>query len=264
MRPILAILFISLIFVGCKRKGCTDPNAQNYDPKADEDDGTCLYPDVVYNSNFTITPAINGSSILYDSIMYPHPLGYNFSVITLTFFISDVVLYKQNGDSVELNGAHYYDCKMGPYARNFWNQKIDDGEYTGIAFDFGLNENYNITGYFLNPPENLMEWPVPMGGGYHYMKFEGKYDSVGVIKSFNIHTGGLAGVPYHFRVALNQNFTINDGDVDIHLHMNLENWLQQPNDFDFNVYGPAIMGNAAAQTVIMQNGYNVFSVESIN
>jgi len=35
----------SVLFIGCKREGCTDPDALNYDSKAKSDDGTCLYPD---------------------------------------------------------------------------------------------------------------------------------------------------------------------------------------------------------------------------
>lgn len=32
------------LFTGCKRKGCTDEQALNYDPEAKKDDGSCTYP----------------------------------------------------------------------------------------------------------------------------------------------------------------------------------------------------------------------------
>ena len=40
-RTIFFLLMISFIMHACKRKGCMDPNAPNYNPKAKVDDGSC-------------------------------------------------------------------------------------------------------------------------------------------------------------------------------------------------------------------------------
>lgn len=264
MRRWSFLLIMLLLITSCKKKGCTDPTAINYSAEAQKDDGSCTFEnEPEFSTKLSIVPLVNGLDVIYDALIYSHPLGYNFSVTNLKFFISDVVLHKTCCDSIVLNGAFYFNCMDGPEMVELSDLEIPDGDYTGVSFYFGLNETYNVTNYFINPPESLMEWPIPMGGGYHYMKFEGKYDSLGTIKNFNLHTGALNGTPYHFRVLLNEPFTAADGDVTIKLNMNLENWLQQPNDFDFNVYGSAIMGNASAQTVLMQNGYNVFTLDEI-
>ncbi len=39
------ILLFTLNFVSCKKKGCTDSAATNYDSDAKKDDGSCVYPD---------------------------------------------------------------------------------------------------------------------------------------------------------------------------------------------------------------------------
>ena len=41
------LLFIMsiLLFAGCKKEGCTDPDALNYDRSAEIDDGSCSYPE---------------------------------------------------------------------------------------------------------------------------------------------------------------------------------------------------------------------------
>lgn len=40
---ILIILFVFALATGCKKDGCTDPLATNYDANAKKDDGSCLY-----------------------------------------------------------------------------------------------------------------------------------------------------------------------------------------------------------------------------
>ena len=38
----LVFLVLAMVVVGCKKKGCTDPNATNYDSKAKKDNGSCI------------------------------------------------------------------------------------------------------------------------------------------------------------------------------------------------------------------------------
>ncbi|MFA6925002.1 MAG: hypothetical protein WC223_12220 [Bacteroidales bacterium] len=42
MRKILFLLIIILSLTSCKRKGCTNPYAKNYDPKAKKEDCSCV------------------------------------------------------------------------------------------------------------------------------------------------------------------------------------------------------------------------------
>lgn len=37
------VLFSTSAFTGCKQKGCTDRNSDNYDPDAEKSDGSCVY-----------------------------------------------------------------------------------------------------------------------------------------------------------------------------------------------------------------------------
>ena len=78
--------------------------------------------------------------------------------------------------------------------------EIPAGDYNRISFTFGLNETVNVDGGLPNTQENVnMEWPIPGDQGYHYMKFEGRYqvNGMGDQKNFNLHTGATGG---------NQNF----------------------------------------------------------
>lgn len=45
IRLVFSIVLISTIFVGCKKRGCLDPNATNYDSQAQVEDNSCTYAD---------------------------------------------------------------------------------------------------------------------------------------------------------------------------------------------------------------------------
>lgn len=48
--PILITLISSLFIFGCKKKGCIDANADNYEMDAKKDDGSCTFPTISLNT----------------------------------------------------------------------------------------------------------------------------------------------------------------------------------------------------------------------
>jgi hypothetical protein len=134
---------------------------------------------------------------------------------------------------------------------------------------------------FVNPPERDMFWPDNIGGGYHYMKLNGKWLADDeTIKPFNFHLGigqiysgggmntdSITGfVQNYFEVELlNSSFTINAGDtLYFEIRMNVENWFQHPNIWDHNYWGGMIMQNQEAMHQACENGKeDVFSFEEV-
>ncbi|MCB2221129.1 MAG: hypothetical protein KQI35_12095 [Bacteroidetes bacterium] len=246
-RLLLLLLAAGFIFTSCKKDN-------------DEDENPTPASQVQLNFNFS--HRVGSSTLNYDVMGYSNAAGNNYSVITLKYFISDIRLNKADGSSVLIDEEHYVDGTDYNTLLFTPETKVPEGEYSSISFIFGLNEEKNITGAYPNPPESNMEWPVPMGGGYHYMKLEGKLDSAGTIKNYQAHTGATMGTPYYIEVELpSSSFTAADGKI-ITIGMDINKWWSTPNTLDLNDVS-SIMGNPAMQQNLHENGADVFYLESI-
>ena len=218
---------------------------------------------------------VDGTPVQYDVLDYVNDAGNHYEVNEVRYFISRVVLTQADGTQVTLadgKGIHYYDSDISSTHNWPVSDELPVGKYESISFVFGLDETQNVTGYFVNPPETNMAWPDPIGGGYHYMQINGKWlSNRSNLTPFCLHTGigqtyqdnELTGfVQNFFTVTLPlSSFEVKDSEVSkLTLTMNVNNWFREPNVYDFNEWGGAIMQNQAAQEVLKENGKNVFSV----
>jgi hypothetical protein len=153
---------------------------------------------------------------------------------------------------------------------------LEEGEYKAIQFVFGLDEEDNISNRFPNPPECNFFWPQHLGGGYHYMQINGKWQpQTGDLKNFNFHTGIgqlyysnvlaidsiYAYVHNYISITVPAHFVIKEAETSyLEFRMNVEQWFKDPYVYDFNYFGSSIMQNQNAQSVIKANGRDVFEI----
>jgi hypothetical protein len=229
--------------------------------------------------NFVFSHQVDGLPVIYDTTMYTNAAGNVYQVNEVKYFISDVTLHKTGGTKVVLKGnneIHYFD-KDYPSTLNWLaDQVIPVGSYDSVSFTFGISASKNKSNMFVNAPEMNMFWPSYMGGGYHYMMLNMKwldlnnvltgnafhlgigqiYDTTGNITGF-IHNNFSVRLPSSaFTIALNKT-------TNIPVIMNIENWFQNPNVFDFDVWGGDIMQNQPAMSAAAANGHDVFSTGAI-
>ncbi len=206
-----------------------------------------------------------GSQVLeFNNLKYINPLGHKFEIRSLKYLISNITFSKSDGSREIFRKPIYLDAQDSS-TLTLNDIEIPFGNYKSISFTFGINESQNISGYLNTVKEVSMAWPDgSQGGGYHYMKLEGKYDSLGIEtanKSYNIHTGPTMGNHNSFDVLFdNSAFTISDKGLTFQIIMDINEWFTNPENYDFSEYGHMIMMNLNAQNKLRKNGTSVFSI----
>jgi hypothetical protein len=264
-------LFGALLLAGCDNSevspdsGSSDAGAADSGHATHEDAGPVAPARVL----IAFEHLANGTPIVLGTeTPHTNAAGNAFGVTRLSYFVSDVTVTTAHGMTYSVPGAHYVDHDTASTRLLAIPVDAHSVDLTSISFVMGLPPALNVTGAFTSPPESLMEWPEMMGGGYHYMKLEGRYiDDAGEPFNMMVHSGGLSGTDYSFPVELQAHgVAIGEGDVTLTLAMNIEEWFTSPNEWDLNDYFNAerrgIMGNAAAQASLRENGAGVFTLES--
>ena len=219
---------------------------------------------------------VDGEELQTDTMIYINEAGNQYMVNEIQFFISDATLNHSEGNIYRIKDSkniHYIDSDLPETHSWHVSDNIPAGTYSSISFIFGINEEKNQSLIFPNPPESFMFWPEHLGGGYHYMKLNGKWlDENQQVRPFNFHLGigqiyysfpdSISGfVQNYFQVALpNSSFTLEKNQTrEILITMNIENWFRSPHTYDHGVWGGMIMQNQEAMKMACENGVDVFT-----
>jgi hypothetical protein len=224
----------------------------------------------------------DGEPVKFDTLKYVNEAGNQMMFSEIQYFISDVTLHYHDGSYLinKWKDIHYIDSDIP--STQTWEvfDSIPVGHIDSISFTFGINEEKNQSFIFVNPPESLMFWPDVMGGGYHYLKLNGKwlnpmqqlspfnfhlgigqiYDTTGQITGFvqnYFKTGAVLPVYSSYALVINANQTSG-----IAIVMNLESWFKTPHTWDFNYRGGDIMQNQDAMETGSENGIDAFNLYS--
>lgn len=109
-----------------------DPNSVNYDPEADESDGSCMYGGSGGSTTLVLFPQHHGAPI-FSSAAYPDSAFIKFNTQTLPGSDPsdyDLVLSGEDGE----NHVHAHDLKQGKYFifMTGWDTTINERVSGGI------------------------------------------------------------------------------------------------------------------------------------
>jgi hypothetical protein len=148
---------------------------------------------------------------------------------------------------------------------------LTEGSY-GLSFRFGFSDEDNTDGAYQDLNSVSFNVPEMLGGGYHFMQFDGKYLDTNTEESgFNYHT--IRAVdrtdPNNLEFE-DTSFEVNLGIVkitnttEIEIEVNLAEWFKNPNTWSLNELNSVLMPNFEAQRMMCANGKSVFSLGAIN
>lgn len=235
-----------------------------------------------------------------NEFVYTNKAGNTYMISEIQWFMSDIVFTMEDGRQIRPDSLQqflYVDTDIPSTNRQSF-LRLPAGHYRKIGFTFGLDEAHNTSNRFVNPPESYMFWPEYLGGGYHYMKLNGKWiDPGGLQVPFNFHLGigqisagnrsssdnifrfGLSSAyshcegfspPYllpevtefiqnYFEISQDIDFEIlPEMSTQIRLEMLVDQWFDAVKSYDHNDWGGSIMQQQGAQEVARENGQSAF------
>lgn len=204
---------------------------------------------------------------------------------------NDIKFVTENGDSVSINLYRYLlsniklvdptgvETPIRDYVlidlgeENNLSISVDtlilDRTYN-LNFTFGFNDTDNIDGIYPDLNTANFNSPQSLGGGYHYMQFDGKYTSATTTtpSGFNYHAiRAVDNSDPNNPVYQDTSFTVNLTDIwlqnsneTITVKVNIAEWFKNPTTWNLDEMNQSLMGNFEAQMIMSGNGKTVFSL----
>lgn len=214
----------------------------------------------------------DGISISADNFENLQLKNQNGDLISLSqyrYILSRIKLVGANG--LEINIKDYLLVDLGRNQNLTYNfEDIVLNQTYALHFTFGFSNTDNIDGIYKDL--NLASFNVPnlIGGGYHYMQFDGKYtsESTKVPTGFNYHairainpsnSNNIISKDTSFEVQL-PNINLKKSEETIDVKVNIAEWFKNPHTWILDDLHQNLMQNFDAQILINSNGKTVFSL----
>lgn len=193
------IALTAMTFTSCKKEGCTDKNATNYNGKAKKDNGSCTYATNPVEETGQVKIElehqwVNSSTNFELNTAYTHPTtGDQMTFTTFKYYISNLKLKKQDGTWWTHPESYFLVDMNQPESSVLTLTGIPAGSYTEVSYVMGVDSTRNVSGSQTGAlsTTNGMFWS--WNSGYIMMKAEGTcpQSSSG---SFTFHFGGFSGI----------------------------------------------------------------------
>jgi hypothetical protein len=226
---------------------------------------SCSSEDKNINITLNFTHNWDGVAITdkdLNELKFKNDMGQKVSIKNLRYLISNISL---------VDAKNYHLVNFSENTGTSINvSDATEGTYT-LSFRFGFSDEDNIDGEYQDLNSVSFNVPGMLGGGYHYMQFDGKYiDNKDEEAGFNYHSiravdktdpDNLKFKDTSFEVNLGTVTISNNTEVEV--KVNLAEWFKNPNTWNLNELNTVLMPNFEAQKAMSANGKGVFSLGEV-
>lgn len=227
-RILVTIIVGSFILASCKKEGCTDPTAENYDSNAKKDNGSCTYPDADAETGPFLVIKLN-----FDSTMVRLDNFGNPAVLAPTHSAQSPIFHAMSAHYIELAQSHL--TLLGTGDIIYMGPETTAGGENAVDFSKAIIKGNNQE--FVKIPlssitPDTYNW---LRVSLTYQNFDLKYRYQG-----GDYTGRLASF-VGYRTFIN-NYTIQNQSVTLNANKLQGYW-------GFESFGLVLQGQAPATTV---------------
>lgn len=234
----------------------------------------CINDDDITQSNvnltFNFTHNWDDSNLTnqnFEAFDFVNENGDIIALDRLRYLVSNIKLYSQVTGVITLQGYELVDLSNEGSLSISVTTTLPDGDFSAIGFTLGFEEAFNTSGAYTDLNSTSWNWPDNLGGGYHFLQMDGKFETPEGPQPFNFHMGTARiteGVfeANHRQVILSQTFSLADNNT-VEIKMNVAEWFKNPHTWDLNELNTDLMMNYEAQKMMYDNSESVFSLGEI-
>ena len=155
---LIIFLLVQTTLSSCKKNGCTDPTASNYNSKAKKDDNSCEYlTDSLSKLTFKFNHFFDNQIFSFDSI-YNDDFNNNIQFSRASFYFGNLKFKTNDNEIIESSSKYFL---INPNVENYVFGSISNSNISLIDFIIGIDSITNHLDPAIYQNDNDLSYQTP-------------------------------------------------------------------------------------------------------